>query len=162
MDLNNIKNKTSWNDAAQSLNSNFSSLDIEIEKLKNATTRDKGYYSTYESLTAQHPTSTVGSRAFVGYTAPYAVYIWDNTTSSWVDTGETITTEPSPNLGDYYTKDETDAKLADKADLEEGKILMEQMPEGVLQGIFLTVAEYEELENSGRIDHSKLYYLIEE
>lgn len=107
MDLENIKQQTTWNDAAESINSNFAKVDIEIEKLKNVTTRDKGYYQTVESLTAAHPTASVGSRAFVGYVAPYAVYVWDKATSKWVDTGETIT-DATLDLGDYYTKADVD------------------------------------------------------
>ena len=107
MELDNIKQQTTWNDAAESINSNFAKVDIEIEKLKNVTTRDKGYYQTVEALTAAHPTASVGSRAFVGYVAPYAVYVWDKATSKWVDTGETIT-DATLDLGDYYTKTDVD------------------------------------------------------
>lgn len=108
MELDNIKQQTTWNDASESINSNFAKVDIEIEKLKNVTTRDKGYYQTVESLTAAHPTASVGSRAFVGYVAPYAVYVWDKATSKWVDTGETIT-DATLDLGDYYTKADVDS-----------------------------------------------------
>lgn len=107
MELENIKQNTVWNDAAESINSNFAKVDIEIEKLKNVTTRDKGYYQTVEALTAAHPTASVGSRAFVGYVAPYAIYVWDKATSKWVDTGETIT-DATLDLGDYYTKEDVD------------------------------------------------------
>ena len=110
MDLENIKQQTTWNDASESINSNFAKVDIEIEKLKNVTTRDKGYYQTIESLTAAHPTASVGSRAFVGYVAPYAVYVWDKATSKWVDTGETIT-DATLDLGDYYTKEDVDSLI---------------------------------------------------
>ena len=48
---------------------------------------------------AAYPTAPSGSRAFVGYAAPYAVYIWDDATSAWVDTGQTIT-DPTIDLGD--------------------------------------------------------------
>lgn len=107
MELEQVKQQTTWNDASESINSNFAKVDIEIEKLKNVTTRDKGYYQTVEALTAAHPTASVGSRAFVGYVAPYAVYVWDKATSKWVDTGETIT-DATLDLGDYYTKADVD------------------------------------------------------
>lgn len=90
MDLENIKQQTTWNDAAEGINSNFAKVDIEIEKLKNVTTRDKGYYQTVESLTAAHPTASVGSRAFIGYTPPYAVWVWDKDSASWVNSGESF------------------------------------------------------------------------
>lgn len=107
MELEQVKQQTTWNDASESINSNFAKVDIEIEKLKNVTTRDKGYYQTVEALVAAHPTASVGSRAFVGYVAPYAVYVWDKATSKWVDTGETIT-DATLDLGDYYTKADVD------------------------------------------------------
>lgn len=107
MDLKTIGSSTNWNTASESINSNFAKVDIEIEKLKNVTTRDKGYYQTVEALTAAHPTAMVGSRAFVGYVAPYSVYVWDKPSSKWVDTGETIT-DATLDLGDYYTKADVD------------------------------------------------------
>ena len=137
MELDNIKLQTTWNDAAENINSNFAKVDIEIEKLKNVTTRDKGYYQTVEALTAAHPTASVGSRAFVGYVAPYAVYVWDKAISKWVDTGETIT-DASLDLGDYYTKEETQKEIEDFH-------------------IFLSQEEYDALETK----EEKLYFCYE-
>ena len=110
MNLEDIKQQTTWNDAAEGINSNFANVDIEIEKLKNVTTRDKGYYQTVESLIAAHPTASAGSRAFVGYVSPYAVYAWVNSTSRWVDTGETVA-DGTLDLGNYYTKIEVDNSI---------------------------------------------------
>ena len=110
MNLEDIKQQTTWNDAAEGINSNFANVNIEIEKLKNVTTRDKGYYQTVESLIAAHPTASAGSRAFVGYVAPHAVYAWDNSTSKWVDTGETVA-DGTLDLGNYYTKVEVDNSI---------------------------------------------------
>ena len=99
--------RTSWKNESAQINSNFEKINTELERLKNITTRDKGYYQTVEALVSAYPTAPSGSRAFVGYAAPYAVYIWDDTTSAWVDTGQTIT-DPTIDLGDYYTKDDVD------------------------------------------------------
>lgn len=99
--------RTSWKNESAQINSNFEKINTELERLKNITTRDKGYYQTVEALVAAYPTAPSGSRAFVGYAAPYAVYIWDDTTSAWVDTGQTIT-DPTIDLGDYYTKEDVD------------------------------------------------------
>ena len=99
--------RTSWKNESAQINSNFENINTELERLKNITTRDKGYYQTVEALVSAYPTAPSGSRAFVGYAAPYAVYIWDDATSAWVDTGQTIT-DPTIDLGDYYTKDDVD------------------------------------------------------
>ena len=99
--------RTAWKNESAQINSNFEKINTELERLKNITTRDKGYYQTVEALVAAYPTAPSGSRAFVGYAAPYAVYIWDDATSAWVDTGQTIT-DPTIDLGDYYTKEDVD------------------------------------------------------
>ena len=102
--------RTSWKNESAQINSNFEKINTELERLKNITTRDKGYYQTVEALVAAYPTAPSGSRAFVGYAAPYAVYIWDDATSAWIDTGQTIT-DPTIDLGDYYTKEDVDGLI---------------------------------------------------
>ena len=99
--------RTAWKNESAQIDSNFEKINTELERLKNITTRDKGYYQTVEALVAAYPTAPPGSRAFVGYAAPYAVYIWDDATSAWIDTGQTIT-DPTIDLGDYYTKEDVD------------------------------------------------------
>lgn len=99
--------RTAWKNESAQIDSNFEKINTELERLKNITIRDKGYYQTVEALVAAYPTAPSGSRAFVGYAAPYAVYIWDDATSAWVDTGQTIT-DPTIDLGDYYTKKDVD------------------------------------------------------
>ena len=99
--------RTAWKNESAQIDSNFEKINTELERLKNITIRDKGYYQTIEALVAAYPTAPSGSRAFVGYAAPYAVYMWDDTTSTWVDTGQTIT-DPTIDLGDYYTKEDVD------------------------------------------------------
>lgn len=99
--------RTAWKNESAQIDSNFEKINTELEKLKNITIRDKGYYQTVEALVAAYPTAPSGSRAFVGYAAPYAVYMWDDATSAWVDTGQTIT-DPTIDLGDYYTKEDVD------------------------------------------------------
>lgn len=74
--------------------------------------RNKGYFATVEALQAAYPIAVSGSKAYVGVTYPFAIYLWDATASTWVDSGETGG-EESVNLGDYYTKEETDAKVAE-------------------------------------------------
>lgn len=111
MDLREIKKQTTWNEATESLNDNFATIEIEVEKVKNSTIRNKGYYASYDALVATHPMSIAGTRAFVGVTSPFAVYIWDSTQDDWVDSGETIVDE-AVDLGNYYTKDEVDSEIS--------------------------------------------------
>lgn len=74
--------------------------------------KNKGYFATVEALQAAYPIAVSGSKAYVGVTYPFAIYLWDATTSTWMDSGETGG-EESVDLGDYYTKKETDAKVAE-------------------------------------------------
>ena len=74
--------------------------------------RNKGYFATVEALQAAYPIAVSGSKAYVGVTYPYAIYLWDAATSAWMDSGETGG-EESVDLGDYYTKEETDEKVAE-------------------------------------------------
>lgn len=67
--------RTAWKNESAQIDSNFEKINTELERLKNITTRDKGYYQTVEALVTAYPTAPSGSRAFVGYAAPYAVYI---------------------------------------------------------------------------------------
>ena len=72
--------------------------------------RNKGYYKDVQRLKESHPVATEGSKAYVGENFPYAIYLWDTTTSTWQDSGVTGGEENVP-LGDFYTKAETDEKL---------------------------------------------------
>ena len=106
MELENIKQNTVWNDAAESINSNFSKVDIEIEKLKNVTTRNKGYFKTLYDLQSAHPTTSSGSIAWVGTSYPFTLYRWDG--SAWVTDG-TTGGDKNLDLSQYYTKEEAQA-----------------------------------------------------
>lgn len=106
MELQNIGLSTTWNDAATRINSNTQKIGIELDKLKSATYKNKGYFATAESLTSSYPTASAGAKAYVGTSYPYAIYVWDTTTQSWVDSGETGG-EELVELGNYYTKEET-------------------------------------------------------
>lgn len=109
MELEQVKLQTTWNDAARCINSNAQKIDIEVEKLKTATYKNKGYFATAESLVASYPTASAGSIAYVGSSYPYAIYVWNG---SWVDSGETGGNE-NVSLGDYYTKEETKEVIED-------------------------------------------------
>lgn len=57
------------------------------EMIADVEARNKGYFISSSSLIASYPTGTVGDRAYVGITAPFAIYEWNG--SAWVDTGQT-------------------------------------------------------------------------
>lgn len=106
MELKRIETDTTWNDAAAGINSNNAKIDSEVEKLKNATYKNKGYFKTLSLLQSAYPTASAGSRAYVGMTYPFLVYWWSG--SSWVHSGETGG-EESLDLSQYYTIEEVKA-----------------------------------------------------
>lgn len=124
MELEQVKLQTTWNDAARCINSNAQKIDIEVEKLKTATYKNKGYFKALSDLTNAHPTASAGSRAYVGVNYPYAIYVWEN--GAWVNSGESGGDE-SLDLSQYYTKEEVDAAIANSI-------------------VFLSQSEYDALE----------------
>lgn len=108
MELNTIKGNQTWGQAAASLNENFSKVRTDMEKVKNATTRNKGYFKTVEALETAFPTASEGDKAYVGGTYPYTVYNYIG--GVWTTDGATGGDE-SVNLGDYYTKEDTDTLI---------------------------------------------------
>ena len=109
MKLEGIKQKCTWNDAVTSINRNSTKVASELTKLQNATYKNKGYFATAESLVSAYPTASAGSIAYVGSSYPYAIYVWNG---SWTNSGETGGDE-SVELGDYYTKEETQEVIED-------------------------------------------------
>lgn len=103
MSLNSIQSNSTWGKAASDINTNFTTLSTDIEKVKNATTRNKGYFESDTSLKLNHPTATVGDIAYVGTSYPYQIWKWNG--SSWVNSGATGGSE-SVNLNDYAKKEE--------------------------------------------------------
>lgn len=87
MELQNIGTTTTWNEAASRINSNNQKISTELMKLGSATYKNKGYFKTLSDLQSAFPTATVGSKAYVGLSYPYAIYLWEN--NSWVDSGAT-------------------------------------------------------------------------
>ena len=136
MKLDNIKSRTTWSDAAASLNRNSAKISAELNRLKDATYLNKGYFSTEEELNEAYPASAVGSKAYVGARYPYAIYLWNG--SGWENSGETGG-EESVNLGDYYTKEET------REVVEEYHVILSQ-------------SEYDALE----VKEDKLYFTFED
>lgn len=111
MELTEIKSKgVNWGKTAQSLNNNFEKIDADVEKLKNATMRNKGYFSTSSELISAFPTASKGDIAYVGSSYPYDIWKWNG--SSWANSGSTGG-EESVNLGNYHTAGYVDEKLSE-------------------------------------------------
>lgn len=110
MELNNIKTKDiSWGEAASALNENFGKIGTDVEKIKNATIKNKGYYASVADLTSAFPSAQIGDYAYVGSQAPYQTWHW--TIEGWEklnDDGGNINVE----LDNYYPKSDIDGKLS--------------------------------------------------
>lgn len=116
MELYNISNTTTWNDAVSRINSNTRKIGNELDKLRVATYKNKGYFASAEALASAHPTGSAGSIAYVGNAYPYAIYAWNTATNSWANTGYTGG-DDGVVLGDYYTQEEADATFVDHNEL---------------------------------------------
>lgn len=153
MELNTIKQTGTWGDASERINENFTKMGVAIESIKDATTRNKGYYATASALNEAFPTAPSGSKAYVGTSYPYAIYTWDG--SAWVNSGKTGG-EESLELGEYYNKTEADAKIANAT-----KELQDQID--LLTPIKLDSEEaHDALVASGDIVEGQIYYTTEE
>lgn len=87
----------------------------EIRKLRESTVACKGYYASEDVLEKAWPSAQAGDIAYVGESAPYAVWRWNG--SAWEDSGEEYT--PSASLGDYYTKTDINGmRAAAEAEME--------------------------------------------
>lgn len=118
MGLNNINSKSTWGQAASDINTNFTTIDSDLKKVKNATTRNKGYFSTSSELISAFPTASKGDIAYVGSSYPYDIWKWNG--GSWANSGSTGG-EESVNLGNYHTKEYTDAKLSELGSKKKNK-----------------------------------------
>lgn len=109
MELQTIKTDTTWNDAAGRINSNNAKIVTELTKLGSATYKNKGYFKSLPDLQAAHPTSSLGSMAYVGTKYPFAVFRWNG--SAWATDGTTGGDE-NLDLSQYYTKAEVNEAIA--------------------------------------------------
>ena len=108
MGLNKIDSATNWGQAAADINTNFETIAADVIKVKDATTRNKGYFATAEDLFAALPSGQIGDVAFVGAEYPFKVYRRD--AYGWAETGEYG--GESVDLHEYPTKEELNAKLS--------------------------------------------------
>ena len=110
MELNKINSSGNWGKAADDLNQNFSKVNNAVEQVKNATTRNKGYFSSEAALKSAFKSASFGDIAYVGSAFPYQTWAWNG--SEWVKKNDNGGQE-SVNLGNYYTKSETDGKFTE-------------------------------------------------
>ena len=109
MNLDSIKNNTTWEDAATAINSNFSKTNLEVAKIASSSNKHKGFFTTEASLLVAQPYPRVGDNAYVGATYPGVVYVC-NTTGVWTAT-TTVPSPPAVNISEYYKKVETDTLI---------------------------------------------------
>lgn len=111
MELTEIKSKgISWGHAAQTLNNNFEKIDADVEKLKYATSKVKGFFKTGEELGKAVTQASNGEIAYVGTSSPYQIWEWK--TNKWANTGVTEDAI-NVNMSNYYNKNEVDSIVKD-------------------------------------------------
>lgn len=112
--LSQIKADSNWGDASNTINTNFQNMDVEVEKLKNSTTRFKGYFTNETNLKNKFPSPKRGDIAFVG--EPYPGNVYDVLTDgSWHNTTKAPETG-SVDLQDYVTNDDFEASQKEQDD----------------------------------------------
>lgn len=87
MNIQDLKSNTTWQEASNTINNNNNKISLAIATLENARLKNKGYFTTVEKLNEAVPNPTIGSKAYVGTSEPYAIYIVEN--GAWVDSGYT-------------------------------------------------------------------------
>ena len=81
MDLRTIKQNTTWGEAANDINLNFSEVNDVIESDLLKTSLAKGLYPNLESLKSAYPAPEIGCWAYVGTSFPAYYYTWNG--ASW-------------------------------------------------------------------------------
>ena len=102
-----VKTDSDWGAEASRINQNFQNINVDLEKVKNSTTKFKGYFSTEELLFEKYPNPSIGEYAWVG--TPYPGTVYDIVDGAWHNT-TTVPDEESVDLADYYNKSEVDSK----------------------------------------------------
>lgn len=88
MEFNNINTgSTTWGQAAAAINENFGKASSELEKLKSATIKNKGYFVSLSSLQNSVSYPVLGDYAYVGFSYPFTIYRYNG--SRWESTSAT-------------------------------------------------------------------------
>lgn len=102
--LSQILADSDWGKESARINQNFQNMNTDLEKVKSATTKFKGYFITEESLTDKIASPQIGDTAWVG--EPYPGTVYDvQTDGQWHNTGKAPDTG-SVDLQDYAKKEE--------------------------------------------------------
>lgn len=107
-----IQVDSDWGTEAARINQNFQNMNTDLEKVKSATTKFRGYFTSEAGLKSKYPSPQVGDTAYVG--EPYPGTVYDvQTDGQWHNTEKAPDTD-SVDLTDY-------AKKAELVELE-GKV----------------------------------------
>lgn len=99
-----IKVDSDWGQEAARINQNFQNINTDLEKVKSATTKFRGYFTSEAGLKSKYPSPQVGDTAYVG--EPYPGIVYDVVTDgTWHNTGKAPDTD-SVELQDYAKKAE--------------------------------------------------------
>lgn len=102
--LSEIKKDSNWGEAASTINSNFQNMNVDLEKVKSATTKFRGYFTSETVLKQKYPSPQVGDTAYVG--EPYPGTVYDvQVAGTWHNTGKAPDTE-AVDLTEYAKKEE--------------------------------------------------------
>lgn len=145
MELKKVENQTTWNIAADTINSNNSKINEAVTRLEYTNVKGKGYFKTAEQLEESYPSAGIGSWAFVGVSYPFKIYKWDG--NEWKDSG-IVGGDEMLNLNNYYTTDEAKAMFvgSDNVRMIETRYTQEQI---------------EQMESEGTLDPNTLYIAME-
>lgn len=102
--LSQILADSNWGQESARINQNFQNLNADLEKVKSATTKFKGYFTSETGLKSKYPSPQIGDTAWVGETYPGTVYDVQ-VAGSWHNTGKVPDTG-SVDLQDYAKKAE--------------------------------------------------------
>lgn len=101
-----IKVDSDWGTEAARINQNFQNMNTDLEKVKSATTKFRGYFTSEAGLKQKYTSPKVGDTAWVG--EPYPGTVYDVVTDgTWHNTGKAPDTD-SVDLTDYAKKAEFD------------------------------------------------------
>lgn len=102
--LSQILADSNWGQESARINQNFQNLNADLEKVKSATTKFKGYFTSETGLKSKYPSPKEGDTAWVG--EPYPGTVYDvQTDGQWHNTGKAPDTG-SVELQDYAKKAE--------------------------------------------------------